>query len=193
MSHTGFCPIIRFSPPAPLDRAAQIWVTWASSPRAEVEWAAARTLGLARDQGLRFRDIGVVARNYGAYRDLIESIFPRFGIPVFSSAMSDILEKPVLALVTAALDTVAGNYAYDDVFRYLKTGLTDLPQEDRDLLENYVLEWDIPGPGIPGAMVSPGRRRTALWWTGWTPPGGLWPSLWRCCVATPIKPGAVKR
>lgn len=59
--------------------------------------------------------------------------------------MSDILEKPVLALVTAALDTVAGNYAYDDVFRYLKTGLTDLPQEDRDLLENYVLEWDIRG------------------------------------------------
>ena len=129
----------------PIPQAGAVELFRASSPRAEVEWAAARTLGLARDQGLRFRDIGVVARNYGAYRDLIESIFPRFGIPVFSSAMSDILEKPVLALVTAALDTVAGNYAYDDVFRYLKTGLTDLPQEDRDLLENYVLEWDIRG------------------------------------------------
>ena len=41
MSHTGFCPIIRFSPPAPLDRAAQIWVTWASSPRAAKAAAAA--------------------------------------------------------------------------------------------------------------------------------------------------------
>ena len=129
----------------PVPQAGAVELFRASSPRAEVEWAAARTLRLARDSGLRFRDIGVVARNYGAYRDLIESIFPRFGIPVFSSAMSDILEKPVLALVTAALDTVAGNYAYDDVFRYLKTGLTDLPQEDRDLLENYVLEWDIRG------------------------------------------------
>lgn len=129
----------------PVPQAGAVELFRASSPRAEVEWAAARTLRLARDNGLRFRDIGVVARNYGAYRDLIESIFPRFGIPVFSSAMSDILEKPVLALVTAALDTVAGNYAYDDVFRYLKTGLTDLPQEDRDLLENYVLEWDIRG------------------------------------------------
>ena len=44
MSHTGFCPIIRFSPPAPLDRAAQIWVTWASSPRAEKAAAMAELL-----------------------------------------------------------------------------------------------------------------------------------------------------
>lgn len=117
----------------------------AGSPRAEVEWAAAQVLDLVREEGLRFRDIEVAARNYGAYRDLVESVFPRYGIPVFSSAMSDILEKPVLALVTAALDTVAGGYAYDDVFRYLKTGLTDLPEEDRDLLENYVLKWDIRG------------------------------------------------
>ena len=39
----------------------------------------------------------------------------------------------------------AGGYVYDDVFRYLKTGLTDLGEEDRDLLENYVLKWDIRG------------------------------------------------
>ena len=86
-----------------------------------------------------------MARNHEAYRDLVESIFPRYGVPVFSSAMSDILDKPVLALVTAALETVAGGYAYEDIFRYLKTGLTDLKEEDRDLLENYVLKWDIRG------------------------------------------------
>ncbi|MEA4933514.1 MAG: PD-(D/E)XK nuclease family protein, partial [Lawsonibacter sp.] len=117
----------------------------AGGVRSEVEWAAARVLQMVREEGLRFRDIGVVARNYGEYQDLIESVFPRYGVPVFSSAMTDILEKPVLALVTAALDTVAGGYAYDDVFRYLKTGLTDLPEEDRDLLENYVLRWNIRG------------------------------------------------
>jgi len=87
----------------------------------------------------------VVARDYGAYRHLVETIFPRYGIPVFSSAMTDILERPVLALVTAALDIVANGYTYDSVFRYLKTGLTNIPQEDRDILENYVLRWDIRG------------------------------------------------
>ena len=117
----------------------------ASAPRSEVEWTAARILQLVREEGCRFREIGVVARGYGAYRDLVESVFGRYGVPVFSSAMTDILEKPVLALVTAALETVAGGYHYDDVFRYLKTGLTGLPQEDVDLLENYVLKWDIRG------------------------------------------------
>lgn len=55
------------------------------------------------------------------YQDLVESVFARYGVPVFSSSMSEILDKPILALVTGALDTVAGGYVYDDVFRYLKT------------------------------------------------------------------------
>ena len=117
----------------------------AAAPRGEVEWTAARILELVREGECRFRDIGIAARNYGAYRDLVESILPRYGVSVFSSAMTDILEKPVMALVTAALDTVAGSYAYDDVFRYLKTTLTDVAEEDRDLLENYVLKWNIRG------------------------------------------------
>ncbi|MGI5962641.1 MAG: PD-(D/E)XK nuclease family protein [Lawsonibacter sp.] len=117
----------------------------AATPRSEVEWAAAQILKLVRDEKVRFREIGVVARNYTAYRDLVESVFPRYGVPVFSSVMSDILEKPVLALVTGALEAAAGGYEYEDMFRYLKTGLTDLPEEERDLLENYVLKWDIKG------------------------------------------------
>ena len=131
------------SPPVPCGGTVELFQ--ASAPRSEVEWAAGRILQLVREEGCRFRDIGVAARNYGAYRDLVESVFGRYGVPVFSSAMTDILEKPVLALVTAALEATSGGYRYDDVFRYLKTGLTGLPREDVDLLENYVLKWDIRG------------------------------------------------
>lgn len=127
-------------PPA---EGVELFQAW--SPRSEVEWVAARILELARGQGYRFREIGVAARSFEGYRDLVESVFQRYGIPVFTSAMTDILQKPVLAVVSAALDTVAGNYAYEDMFRYLKTGLTGLPQEDVDLLENYVLKWDLRG------------------------------------------------
>ncbi len=117
----------------------------AGTPRSEVEWTAGRILRLVREEGFRFREIGVAARDYGAYRDLVESVFGRYGIPVFSSGMTDILDKPVLSLVTAALETVSGGYTYDSVFRYLKTGLTGLGEDDRDALENYVLRWDIRG------------------------------------------------
>ena len=130
---------------APVPSQGAVELFQAASPRSEVEWTAARILRLTREEGCRFREIGVAARNYSGYRDLVESVFERYGVPVFSSAMTDILEKPVLALVTAALDITAGGYRYDDVFRYLKTGLTGLSQEDADLLENYVLKWDIRG------------------------------------------------
>ena len=131
--------------PASIPGGGAVELFQASTLRGEVEWAAARCLQLVREGRCRFRDIGLAARCYGDYRDLVESVFGRYGVPVFSSAMTDILEKPVLALVTAALDTVANGYRYDDVFRYLKTGLTDLPQEEVDLLENYVLKWDVKG------------------------------------------------
>jgi len=117
----------------------------ARTVQSEVEWAAARIRSLVREQGYRLREIGLVARNFSRYGPLIESVFQRYEVPVFCARKSDILEKPVLALVTAALDAISGGYHYDDIFRYLKTGLTSLPEEDRDLLENYVLKWEIHG------------------------------------------------
>ena len=129
--------------PAPCGGAVELFQ--AASPRSEVEWTAARIRQLARTEGYRFREIGVAARDFAAYQPLIEAVFPRYQVPVFSSAMTDILEKPVLTLVTAALDAAAGGYRYEDMFRYLKTGLTSLPQEDLDLLENYVILWNLRG------------------------------------------------
>lgn len=129
--------------PVPCGEDVQLFA--APDPRTEVEWTAAKILELVREQGLRYRDIGVAARGYERYDGLVESVFERYGIPVFRSAMSDILQKPVLTLVTAALDAVSGGYTYDDVFRYLKSDLTDLNREERDILENYVLKWDLRG------------------------------------------------
>ncbi len=125
--------------------AGQVQLFCGGDPRTEVEWIAAQIRKLVREDGLRMRDIAVVARNYSSYDGLVESVFDRYDIPVFRSVMSDILQRPVMALVTAALDSVAGGYTYDDLFRYLKTDLTDLTREERDELENYALKWDIHG------------------------------------------------
>ena len=117
----------------------------ADSPRSEVERTAAEVLRLVREEGCRFRDIAVTGRGFDAYAPLVEEVFGRYGIPVFLDGMTDILQRPVVAVVTGALDTVAGEYAYDETFRYLKTSLTDLDRDDVDVLENYVLKWDLKG------------------------------------------------
>ena len=117
----------------------------AVTPRQEVEWCAAEILRLLREEGYRCRDIAVCARRLDGYGELIDSVFARYGIPVFLSAMEDVLEKPVLALVTSALAAAAEDYPYEELFRYLKTGLTGISDEERDQLENYALTWDLKG------------------------------------------------
>ena len=132
-------------PEAPWAGACAVTRAAAASPRQEVEWCAAEILRLLREEGLRCRDIAVCARRLEGYGQLIESVFARYGIPVFLSAMEDVLEKPVLALVTSALAAAAEDYPYEELFRYLKTGLTGLTDQERDLLENYALTWDLKG------------------------------------------------
>lgn len=55
------------------------------------------------------------------------------------------MEQPVLTLLLSAVDAVTGGFEYEDVFRCLKTGMTALTAAECDLLENYVIRWEIRG------------------------------------------------
>lgn len=118
-----------------LCRADSIW--------AEAEWAAAKIRELLRAGQYRCRDIALAARDLDAYGEVLETVFRRYEIPLFLSRSDPILEKPILALVTAALDTAAGGFGRSDLLRYLKTGLTNIPLAQCDVLENYMLLWDV--------------------------------------------------
>ncbi len=111
----------------------------------EVEQTAADIRKLLAAGACRCRDITVAARNMGDYADVIEIVFQRYGIPVYLSRRSEILEKPVLSLLTGVLSAIGNGYEYEDMFRWLKTGLAGLTAEECDLLENYVLKWEIHG------------------------------------------------
>ena len=117
----------------------------AATVYSEVEQTAADIRRLLAEGKCRCRDITVAARNMTEYAGTIETVFERYGIPVYLSRRSDILEKPVLSLLTGVLSSISNGYEYEDMFRWLKTGLAGLTAEECDLLENYVLKWDIHG------------------------------------------------
>lgn len=117
----------------------------AGSTWEECELAASSVIQLVRDHKLRWHDIGVAARNFQDYASILESVFAKYGIPVMNTGKSDILSRSVMSLITASLDVVAGGWEYDAVFRYLKTELTGIERKARDILENYVLKWNIRG------------------------------------------------
>ncbi len=116
----------------------------AATAYTEVEYVSARIRQLAA-QGYRYRDIAVASRSMDSYGPLLESVFRRDGIPAYISRRSDILEKPVMTLLLSAVDAVTGGFEYEDMFRYLKTGMTGVTAAECDLLENYVIRWDIRG------------------------------------------------
>ena len=116
----------------------------AATAYTEVEYVSARIRQLAA-QGYRYRDIAVASRSMDIYGPLLESVFLRDGIPAYISRRSDILEKPVMTLLLSAVDAVTGGFEYEDMFRYLKTGMTGVTAAECDLLENYVIRWDIRG------------------------------------------------
>lgn len=111
----------------------------------EAERAAAEILRLVREEGYRFRDITVTARELSTYEAVVETVFERYGIPLYSARRSDILQQPLTALILGALDAATGGFEYEDVFRCLKTSLAGISAEECDILENYVLTWDIRG------------------------------------------------
>ncbi|MBR2716335.1 MAG: PD-(D/E)XK nuclease family protein, partial [Oscillospiraceae bacterium] len=76
---------------------------------------------------------------------LMESVFEKYGLPIYLNRKTDILQKPPVALICSALEIVTAGWEYENVFAYLRTGLTGIAAEDVDRLENYVITWSIRG------------------------------------------------
>lgn len=127
------------------DARGQVSLRWAHSAAAECELAAAEVLRLVRETGCRWRDIAIAVRGFGDYRSVLQSTFERYGIPLYASTRTDILSRPLPMLVNGAFEILGGGWAYEDVFAYLKTGLTGISRSDCDELENYVLLWGLRG------------------------------------------------
>ena len=135
-----------FGTAAPYDGdASAVRIFQAGTIFSEVEHTAASIRRLLAEGKYRCREITVAARNMEDYEAVIETVFERYQIPAYLSRRSDILEKPVLSLLTGVLAAVGGGYEYDDMFRWLKTGLSGLTPEECDELENYVLKWEVHG------------------------------------------------
>jgi ATP-dependent helicase/nuclease subunit B len=126
-------------------KTRDISIFTAADPFSEVESAARDILRLTRDMNLRYRDIAVVMRNLESYDRIIEAIFGEYGIPCFIDRKVGISDHPLVRLILSMMDIFNENWSHEAVFRYLKTGLTGVPREDIDELENYVLACGIRG------------------------------------------------
>ena len=61
------------------------------TPKEEAYAAAAQIRRLVREEGMRYREIGVVAANLNGYGDYMEEAFAKYRIPVFMDYKRSIL------------------------------------------------------------------------------------------------------
>lgn len=124
--------------------ASEIRLLKADSLREECRIAVLRILQLVHS-GAHYGDIAVAVTDRSSYGPVLQGLCEQYQIPLYMSGSSDILQKPVITCLTAALSAASGGMETEDVLRYLKTGLSPIPQDTCDCLENYALVWNLRG------------------------------------------------
>lgn len=112
---------------------------------AECAYIAATAKKLIRENGYRYRDIAVIARNSSPYEAPLRSALKKCGIPVFEDSRQPVDASPVIALLSSAADIAANGFGTEALMRYLKTGLAGLGTNEIALIENYSYMWNISG------------------------------------------------
>ena len=128
-----------------MDAKGALRLALAGSISEECELCAGEILRLLRQTGCRYRDIAIAVRGFESYRSVLESTFRRYGLPLYTTRKSDVLQKALPTVLLSAYGVLDNGWSYEDVFTYLKTGLGLLSREECDELENYVLLWDVKG------------------------------------------------
>lgn len=113
--------------------------------RAEVRFVAGKIVELVRRNGLRYRDIAVIAADLSTYEHYIRAYFKDYNIPFFIDSRQSLRHHPAVSFLNSALRAAAGGFANSDVFEYLKSGLVPVDSFNVDLLENYCLAFGIAG------------------------------------------------
>ncbi|MGL4665988.1 MAG: helicase-exonuclease AddAB subunit AddB, partial [Clostridium butyricum] len=111
----------------------------------EIERVAKSITALIRSGKYRYKDISVVCRNIDDYEKITSVIFKDYEIPYFLDKKLELLNNPLIILITSAFEILFKDWSYESVFKYLKTGLTGIENNYIDVLENFVLEYGVKG------------------------------------------------
>lgn len=123
----------------------QIQIFCAVNPKQELEEVARRMVSYVRDKGYRYGEMAVITGDLGTYGVLARQVFAEAGIPCFVDEKHSVLMNPFVEYLRSSVEMITSGFSYETVFRYLRSGMSDLKREEIDHLENYVLALGIRG------------------------------------------------
>ncbi|MBR3768039.1 MAG: PD-(D/E)XK nuclease family protein [Clostridia bacterium] len=123
------------------DEAPPVTISTASDKYSECDMVALQINKLL-EEGYRCRDISVCERS-GGYAKALAASLKKYGIPVFEDKRVPLTEYPLVKMLLSALNIAAYGFSTDEVFSYIKTGITGIDTIGCSELENYVYIWQI--------------------------------------------------
>lgn len=122
-----------------------IEITECLNPYNEAEAAAAYVLKLLREEKYKLSDIDLICNDQDERGPIIGRMFREYGLDVFDDKTRRVMNSPIAIYILSLIEIVAFGYRTPDVIRLTKTGLTGIPEEALEELENYVWKYDIKG------------------------------------------------
>ena len=115
----------------------------AATKRVEAAAAVSDIIRLTREENYRYKDVGVLIRDE-EYAPLVANELYKAKIPFYTDSKRSAAHHPLAELLRSSLEAVV-SFSAESVFRTLRTGFFNIPQEAIDRLENYVAAFNIRG------------------------------------------------
>ncbi len=130
-----------------LNNTAEKHILIGKNPTEEIRLVYKKIVSLIKDRGYRYRDIAILTGDLEGYRHPVERILTKHDIPFFIDRTEPVLLNPFIEYIRAFLGIISDNYSISSVFRFLKSGITDISEDEINALENYCLAANIKGYG----------------------------------------------
>ncbi len=125
------------------EKTDSVTVTSAENMYKECDIVALQIKNLL-ENGYRCKDIAVYDRDGSYVRSLTASL-KKYSIPVFQDRRVSLFEYPLVRMILGAVSIAAYGFRTEEIFTFIKTGITGISTEECALLENYVYVWQTEG------------------------------------------------
>ena len=114
--------LYRYSSKCWRGQPGEVEIFCGKNPAEEMDFVLKTMEEMVRHQGYRYRDMAIVTGDLASYGRLAARKMEQAGIPFFMDQKKSVLDNPMVELIRAAVEAVR-DFSYENVFRYLKTGL----------------------------------------------------------------------
>ena len=111
----------------------------------EVEELCKNIRNVIKNRGYRYRDIGILCRDIDSYENFIRVSFDEFNIPYFIDKKNEIKSNIFVIFLTSVFEIFNYNFSFSSIFKYAKSGLVNLTDDEIFLIENFAIENGISG------------------------------------------------